>query len=593
VVGVLSVLIGLTPGASDVLYTVVVVAVSVALPVSVKRHGLANRSWFFFCVGIGLFALDNVVVTGVSRAWLPSDALIVDAVLVVLATVVTLAGTAEILRSRRGPLDMDTALDAAVAATATAAVTCQLAFAPGAQGADDVANNFVVVALMAATVALAVQLAFVAPELAAARMLVASSTLGLVGNAAFGFLPRPLGIQCSSAAWSACVLLLLMATTHPSAKELTGQREGRPPGLVIGRLVVLGAALLAPPFMSLLNVGDQRLSMIGFAAAMGTTGLALWRLGRLLRERERQAQAQAALTELGRQALVSPFDAFARSAVTSLRDILSATAVVVLRADESGTAIHSSGLAPSQSKDLDMVRPPVRDGATRAADVGTLEVGTEAMAYWRYGTLEPPDYCLLLVSPIPAGLGPMSAAGAAILAAAIERSRAEKELRHQAQYDALTGLLNRRSVQAEMEQALRTARAMAVLFLDLDGFKQVNDTLGHDAGDAVLRAVATRLQGAVRPSDVVARLGGDEFVIVIYDDDIHGCNALSRRLLAAIQQPIQVDTGVATVSASIGVSLLATATTGVTADMVLRTADQAMYRTKQAGKHGMTLVHIS
>ncbi len=169
-----------------------------------------------------------------------------------------------------------------------------------------------------------------------------------------------------------------------------------------------------------------------------------------------------------------------------------------------------------------------------------------------------------------------------------ERLSWEHTLRHQARHDALTGLLNREGILDVIEEALARARedgpAFALLFLDLDDFKLVNDSLGHDAGDELLVQVADRLVDAVRVDDVVARFGGDEFVVLcpgpVTD---RGALRLAERLRAALTCTISiagVDTGV---SASIGVAV-ADRTVHRSASEVLRDADIAMYQAKAGGR---------
>ena len=129
---------------------------------------------------------------------------------------------------------------------------------------------------------------------------------------------------------------------------------------------------------------------------------------------------------------------------------------------------------------------------------------------------------------------------------------------------------------------------MALLLLDLDGFKAVNDTLGHTAGDQLLMIVADRLRTAVRPADTVARLGGDEFTVVL-DDVVDGtATTIAQRVLAAVQMPIDLD---GTPRTAIGCSIgIAHGDRGMTAETLLIEADLAMYRAKAAGK-GRYLVY--
>jgi diguanylate cyclase (GGDEF)-like protein/PAS domain S-box-containing protein len=164
----------------------------------------------------------------------------------------------------------------------------------------------------------------------------------------------------------------------------------------------------------------------------------------------------------------------------------------------------------------------------------------------------------------------------------------QARLEHLAFHDALTGLPNRALFADRVNHALKMRSAAidppTVLFVDLDGFKAVNDTAGHAAGDEVLIQTARRLQGAVRAGDTVARLGGDEFAALLGQGS-GSCEAQARaiaeRLLLALSQPYGITGSQVTVAASIG---MAVASPGITADELLRNADLAMYRAKAAGK---------
>lgn len=158
-----------------------------------------------------------------------------------------------------------------------------------------------------------------------------------------------------------------------------------------------------------------------------------------------------------------------------------------------------------------------------------------------------------------------------------------------AHYDALTGLPNRvllsDRLQLAMAQAQRRGQQLAVAFLDLDGFKAVNDKQGHEAGDQLLVALANHMKRALRDGDTLARLGGDEFVAVLVDlADVNACQPLLSRLLAAAAQPIQYGDHQLQVSASLGVTFYPQGE-DIDADQLLRQADQAMYQAKLAGKN--------
>lgn len=174
---------------------------------------------------------------------------------------------------------------------------------------------------------------------------------------------------------------------------------------------------------------------------------------------------------------------------------------------------------------------------------------------------------------------------------------AESEIRskHQALHDSLTGLPNRRLLFERIEHALRQAGRpgrLAVVFIDLDDFKAVNDRFGHSAGDLLLVEVADRLRACLRPGDTAARLGGDEFAVLLHDEHGVASEAVAERLLEAVRRPIDLGGQPVTVRASIG---MAFATPGQAAsagevaqaaDDLLRDADLAMYEAKRSGKDG-------
>jgi diguanylate cyclase (GGDEF)-like protein/PAS domain S-box-containing protein len=168
---------------------------------------------------------------------------------------------------------------------------------------------------------------------------------------------------------------------------------------------------------------------------------------------------------------------------------------------------------------------------------------------------------------------------------ATERVRLQDELVRQAYHDGLTGLANRSLFRDRLEQALaRSAQAdgtVAVLVLDLDGFKQVNDTLGHEAGDQLLRIVAERLNETVRPIDTVARFGGDEFAVLLDDADEALAVSFARRALAGLAEPAAVAGRELQVTASIGITVHTGEGGG---DELVRDADVAMYAAKDAGR---------
>jgi diguanylate cyclase (GGDEF)-like protein/PAS domain S-box-containing protein len=164
----------------------------------------------------------------------------------------------------------------------------------------------------------------------------------------------------------------------------------------------------------------------------------------------------------------------------------------------------------------------------------------------------------------------------------------QNKLERIAQYDILTNLPNRSLLADRLSQAMlrcnRHKHSLAVVFLDLDGFKAVNDTRGHDVGDELLVAISLRMKEALRAGDTLARIGGDEFVAVLAGlGKVEDCNPILERFLLAASEPVTIGEIVLKVSASIGVTLYPQ--DSVDADLLIRHADQAMYAAKESGKN--------
>jgi diguanylate cyclase (GGDEF)-like protein len=170
-----------------------------------------------------------------------------------------------------------------------------------------------------------------------------------------------------------------------------------------------------------------------------------------------------------------------------------------------------------------------------------------------------------------------------------ERRRAEEKIVYMAQHDALTDLFNRTQfierIEYELARSRRSSKAFAILILDLDHFKAVNDSLGHPIGDLLLRKVASRLRTSTRDSDTVARFGGDEFAILqtLDDDAMDEVIALADRILSEISAPYEIEGHQLNIGASIGVALAPG--DGADADQLMRNADLALYRAKADGRN--------
>lgn len=177
---------------------------------------------------------------------------------------------------------------------------------------------------------------------------------------------------------------------------------------------------------------------------------------------------------------------------------------------------------------------------------------------------------------------------AAIFSDITDRKLKEEQIHSMAYYDELTGLANRRLLLDRLKQALANAHyhkhKMGVLFLDLDLFKRINDSLGHQAGDEVLQKIARRLESSVREGDSVARLGGDEFLVLVPEvESLPLLEALAARLISVLTKPLTIQQNHLVISTSIGVSLFPD--DGTTPEILLKHADTAMYRAKEMGRN--------
>jgi diguanylate cyclase (GGDEF)-like protein len=169
-----------------------------------------------------------------------------------------------------------------------------------------------------------------------------------------------------------------------------------------------------------------------------------------------------------------------------------------------------------------------------------------------------------------------------------ERKRIEERIQHLASHDALTSLPNRvmfsEALNMTIQSAQRHNRKFALLFIDLDRFKAINDTLGHEAGDKLLQEMGTRIKDTVRTSDVVARLGGDEFVVLVQEvGEAAQVETVARKILSTLIKPMIISGQECRVSASIGICMYPA--DAQTEQSLMKNADIAMYRAKEAGKN--------
>ena len=333
----------------------------------------------------------------------------------------------------------------------------------------------------------------------------------------------------------------------------------------------------------------ERTAVAGFLLVLGlATGWWAVLFARVLRSQELAERAAAEQRALARSE--RHFSALARNAadlITVVRPDL-----VVLSASPASLAVlglPAEDLVGQQFEDF--VDPADRLGFLTHLDAHLSGDPDDAdLPSWSGRLLRACGTCSVDVEVVLRDLRGDEAVGGIVLTVrdVTEHRRLEESLRYQAFHDGLTGLANRDLFLDRLEHALArrdVAPGLAVLFLDLDEFKLVNDSLGHDAGDALLREVSARLVGEIRASDTAARLGGDEFAVLFEDpaDEAQACE-LAQRLMTVLAAPFELAGSTLTMRASIGIAAppaVGLATSGLE---LLRNADIAMYVAKRDGR---------
>jgi diguanylate cyclase (GGDEF)-like protein len=285
-------------------------------------------------------------------------------------------------------------------------------------------------------------------------------------------------------------------------------------------------------------------------------------------------------------------ESFRRAAATNTRY------PILVVEGRTGAVVFDSRLA--QRKGAPLGRPGDRRFgvlATRGAREGVLSIGDKRVSYRRLanGRGNANDWYVVALAKPGGGVGlvrlaaPVAGMALALLLIGLAMARrwvrTNRELEHLALHDALTGLPNRRLFSDRLERALSMAKRqlepLALMVVDLDRFKEVNDTLGHEAGDQLLRAIVPRLESAVRDSDTVARLGGDEFGILLPRvTERDAVATVAERLRSSLEHPLSIEGTVLTIEASIGTALFPDH--GQDPQTLMQAADLAMYSAKKA-----------
>jgi diguanylate cyclase (GGDEF)-like protein/PAS domain S-box-containing protein len=371
----------------------------------------------------------------------------------------------------------------------------------------------------------------------------------------------------------------LPAFRHPPQR--TSRLWGTPEA---GHVIGLGAALLISPV--LLLVWGVRQGGSGYVLGAGATvltGLALWRLATQNREREQTRTALVA-SEARLQLLLEHAADVIAIIDTSGSVAYMSTAVQSLLGRPASDYVGRDAIELADARDQARLRAAVAAAGEAGSVAGGFVYIDIRLQHSSGGT----RWVEMRIS------GKVDAVGiegwVINLREVTDRKLFEDELRRQATTDPLTGLLNRTAFSDRLAAAtvdVDLVAPPAVLFVDVDDFKTINDTLGHAAGDELLLAVAARLSADVRADDVVARLGGDEFAVLLGSADSGRLGEVADRLLAAMREPVELAGTAVTVTVSVGGAL---GSPGVTAERLLHSADTAMYSAKRSGKNSCALL---
>ncbi len=368
--------------------------------------------------------------------------------------------------------------------------------------------------------------------------------------------------------------LIAAAVLYPSAADLAEAGETQPPELHPARLAFLCAALGLIPVAAFLGSSAGLLVEVGVTALVAAIAIRLIALVRSIQEAHRQAVASA--TRFANLAAAAPVAIVESDAELTIvfangeADRFLGVSMIGMSAERLIAEVVDDRDQPS----LNQAIATVIDGGVASAQVRIRDSkGSQRWVTWS-------------AVPVQPGTGPFAGAFVSITDITPIKD-AEEMLTLQVTHDPLTGLPNRRMLLDRLTTAItrlgRVPSTLAVLFVDLDGFKPVNDRLGHDAGDALLELAATRILHAVRAEDTVARWGGDEFVVILerVTDAAHALT-VADKIIQAISAPAPLAHTEVSISACVGIAI--SSNPHVQPDALLRDADTAMYAAKRAGK---------
>lgn len=556
------------------LWLLTLVGSCVGIVVGVRWHRPSRQHpWWLLFTALTLLAVGS---TATFPLWASTGGqLLADVLATVAFPLIGLAALA-LARLQAPGGDRESAVDGAIVMVAMASLLAGTVFS-GDRLADDVSTvsriltTIVAPLVMAAVTAAVLRLLFVGSvRIASAWFFVTAAICSMIGRTFRAYWTAEGSYEPGM--WSDILIMMAyvfvaLAASHPSSWMLTEEAAPRHRRFTLARLVVLGAALLAAPATLVMRDPGEGWSIPVLSSVL-LTALVLFRLSGLIVARESaqralhlRAERQEALAELGLQAIDDP----------DLERLL-------LAAVDRGHDLLDLDHLDIEWRDVDQAPPSERDGTV---ELSLASDGTVLVAHrdtpWN-------DEDLAFLQSL-----------ANILTGAIEREATHELMRRQAVEDVLTGLPNRLALLDRLQQALalqqRTGDPLAVMFLDLDGFKQINDRHGHRAGDLVLMTIAERLESTVRASDTVGRLAGDEFVVIGERTDLEAATRVADRLMQAVTR--SVDLGSVSVEVGVSIGIVVAVGGKLDAEHLLARADQAMYTAKARTGSARAAVEVS
>ncbi|MEX2324259.1 MAG: bifunctional diguanylate cyclase/phosphodiesterase [Nitriliruptoraceae bacterium] len=570
--------------ASATYMTSAAIAVAVTLIAIHRQAPERKRSWTFIAGGLASWVLGDAVYD-VDRF----GALALSDVFYTVGYAAFAFAVVELLRAQHAGRDTDNRIEAAMVSTASLVGVWLFVIEPHLQLPGATMSDRLIAGLYptlsALLLFLLMRVVLTGRQNTSAMLLTAAIVFGLVSDTAYAFIQQAgaydqLEHVMLDAGWLAMYALIAAAAVHPSMRML-GVSLPEQPSFGTGKLYVAVGSLAAIPMMFVLAaVVDLQPSAASIlVAGAAIVPLVLWRFVRLHRELERTHSELVSQERYYRLLALHASDVF----------IVINDRGSVIDASASATSMLDQPVSSLIGKPFDQLLAE----ADRNAGISLLDTVIDAASAFaaqelRFergdGTYVWAEVRLtnLLHEPDVAGV-------VANVHNITARKHAELELEHLALHDPLTGLANRALLRDRIAHGLmrreRIGTDVAVIFCDLDGFKHINDSLGHAAGDDLLREVAKLLASVTRPDDTVARLGGDEFAVLLegYDELERHAIGTAERVREVLSAPIHVGELDVVITASLGITI-ASLDGGINADDLLRDADTAMYAAKAAGR---------